>query len=102
MSNIDWKADPDPYMRELLDTATPLTHQQRTALAELLKPVRISAADIAAQKAVDGMSDPPRQDRRPAPPQDRPSGLHKNAPHPTATSKRNHLGPRCAAKAVAE
>ena len=50
MSNIDWMADPEPYMRELLDTAPPLTHQQRTALAELLKPVRISTADNAARK----------------------------------------------------
>ena len=39
---IDWTAEPDPHMRELLDAAPPLTDQQRTALAELLKPVRIS------------------------------------------------------------
>ena len=41
---IDWTAEPDPHMRALLDTAPPLTDQQRNALAELLKPVRINAS----------------------------------------------------------
>ncbi len=46
---IDWTAPPDPQMQEWLDAAPPFTDEQRTALAELLKPVRrISAADIAA------------------------------------------------------
>ena len=50
---IDWTAPPDPYMRELLDSAPPLSDEQRTALAELLKPVRISAADMAARAGGD-------------------------------------------------
>ena len=53
MREIDWTAPPDPYMRELLDSAPPLSDEQRTALAELLKPVRISAADMAARAGGD-------------------------------------------------
>ena len=32
--------DPSPYKRQILAQAPPLTDRQRTALAELLKPVQ--------------------------------------------------------------
>lgn len=48
---IDWTAEPDPYMRQLLNIAPPLSNEQRTALAELLKPVRISAEQLEAGAA---------------------------------------------------
>lgn len=41
MSAIDWTAEPDEWVRSLLDSAPPLSDQQRAALAELLKPVRV-------------------------------------------------------------
>ena len=39
---IDWTAEPDEWMRAQIEAAPPLTDQQRIALAELLKPVRVN------------------------------------------------------------
>ena len=39
------KSDEDLYVDALVAAAPPLTDQQRTALAELLRPVRIHGGD---------------------------------------------------------
>ena len=41
--DIDWDAEPSEWMRRQLDAAPPLSDRQRAMLAELLKPVRITA-----------------------------------------------------------
>ena len=38
----------DEYIAKIVAAAPPLTDQQRTALAELLKPVRLTARDLGA------------------------------------------------------
>lgn len=39
----------DEYVARILAEAPPLTDRQRTALAELLRPVRLTAAEWAAE-----------------------------------------------------
>ncbi len=41
------------YVQKVLDAAPPLTDEQRTRLAELLKPVRISTTERPADNASD-------------------------------------------------
>jgi hypothetical protein len=43
----------EEYIEKLLATAPPLTDEQRTRLAELLKPVRISTTERPADNASD-------------------------------------------------
>lgn len=40
----------DEYVARIVTAAPPLSDQQRTALAELLRPVRLTAAEWAAEE----------------------------------------------------
>jgi hypothetical protein len=48
---IDWAAEPSEWMRRQLDAAPPLSDRQRAMLAELLKPVRVTAGMVSGAPA---------------------------------------------------